>query len=124
MGGFGVRLKLDTLIHDHSGFMQISKYQNIQKTSKTFWPTYRTIWATTILRPGTPAKKRKKRNLEVFGFLPFHLNSDENGSFRRLLDWLSAVPVFFWVGPNKDWSARSEKSRVVFSRFGVVSGMR
>jgi hypothetical protein len=73
-------------------------------TTSNFWPTYRTIWATTNLRPGTPAKKRKKRNFvfSVFsGFLPFHLHSDENGSFRRLLDWLSAVPVFFLVGPNE-----------------------
>ena len=50
-------------------------------TTRDVWPLCCTIWATTNLRPGTPAKKRKKRNLEVLGFLPFYLNSHENGWF-------------------------------------------
>ena len=35
--------------------------------------------ATTTLRSGTSAKKRKKRKMDFSGFLPFDLNSDENG---------------------------------------------
>jgi len=45
-----------------------------------------------LSEPGTPAKKREKRNLEVFGFLPFHLNSHENG-------WFWGYGTEFW-GPG------------------------
>ena len=45
-----------------------------------------------LSEPGTPAKKREKRNLEVFGFLPFHLNSHENG-------WFWEYGTEFW-GPG------------------------